>query len=99
MNVSEAVLEKAARLVDDGRVVLSRRHRNAAMVCGDSGVYEVWAMPDGMTCECYHSTGEHVCSHVVAAMVAFHERDQAEPHAPPVHTDRPRGFAALLGPL
>lgn len=100
MTASPAVLEKAARLVDENRVVLSRRARNCAVVAGDTGHYECWATPEGVTCECYQSTHPEgrLCSHAVAAMVAWHERDLAEPTPPPVHQEKPaEGFAALIG--
>lgn len=97
---SETVLMKAARLVDENRVYLSRRHSNLAAVCGDTAHYEVWASEEGVQCECYADSAPRPvprCSHAIAAMVAWYERDQAEAAVPRVATAAPaEGFAALL---
>lgn len=101
MIASDTVLEKAARLLAENRVVLSRRNVNCAVVCGDTEHYEVWATPEGVTCECWHSTQPtHYCSHAVAAMVAWYERTQTTPFGPPsliAEQPAPGSFAALLG--
>ena len=97
---SEAVLLKAQRLVEENRVYLSRRHSNLAAVCGDTDHYEVWASEEGVQCECYADSAPRPvprCSHAVAAMVAWWERDEAAVR--PVDADEPAsGFAALLAP-
>jgi hypothetical protein len=98
VSASDSVLDKAARLLDENRVVLSRRVTNCAVVCGDTGNYHVWAEPAGVTCECYGGTGEHVCAHMIAAMVAWYERDSTTPFGPPSRVEEPpfTGFAAAL---
>ena len=98
VSASASVLDKAARLLAENRVVLSRRVTNCAVVCGDTGNYHVWAEPAGVTCECYGGTGHHVCAHAVAAMVAWYERDAEAPFGPPSRVEEPpfTGFAAAL---
>lgn len=98
MIASDQVIEKAARLLEENRVVLSRRVTNCAVVCGDTGAWQVWAEPDGLTCECYGGTArDHYCAHQVAAMVAWHERDTSTPFGPPSRVEEPpfTGFAAV----
>ena len=100
MKASSDVLDKAARLLDEHRVVLSRRVTNCAVVCGDTGNYHVWAEAAGITCECWGGATEreHLCSHAVAAMVAWYERDTETPFGPPSKVEEPpfTGFAAAL---
>lgn len=96
---TDTVLDKAARLLEENRVVLSRRVTNCAVVCGDTGNWHVWANEEGLTCECYGGThpAGHLCSHMVAAMVAWYERDHETPFGPPSRVEDPpfTGFARL----
>lgn len=99
MKASPDVLDKAARLLEEHRVVLSRRVTNCAVVCGDTDAYHVWAESGGVTCECWGGATEreHLCSHAVAAMVAWYERDTSTPFGPPSRVEDPpfTGFAAI----
>jgi len=67
--VSSYVIEKALRLVEDGRVELRGAHH--AFVQGDTGRYLVRVFDDGVECDC---PNRHAfCAHSLAAMVVWAE--------------------------
>jgi hypothetical protein len=70
------VEEKALELVDQNRVVLLKERGGAeAIVAGHHGHYHVVATPSDVVCDC-PARGE--CAHLLAAMVVWWERSQAE---------------------
>jgi hypothetical protein len=73
MMISESVVSKAVRLIDEDRVDLTGF--DSALVRGFTGTYEVTATPDGMECSCPARRG---CSHLLASMLLFHARDILE---------------------
>jgi hypothetical protein len=70
---SPSVAEKALRLLAQHRVL----SRGSALVGGDSGLWSVEALPDGVVCSC--PAGANLepasCSHKLAAMIAWAELD------------------------
>jgi len=63
--------ERAHQLLDEGRVLVSERQ---ALIVGVGGLlWIVTAFPDGVRCSCPARESETLCSHVVAAMVAWGE--------------------------
>jgi hypothetical protein len=68
--VTAELAEKVHRLLEQRRVLLAGRA--AAIVVGDSGVYDVVAVPSGVACTCV-AAGGRPCSHALAAMVAWQE--------------------------
>jgi uncharacterized Zn finger protein len=68
---TETKLDKATRLVEDGRVVFLDS-AYAARVKGDHGSYIVTAFHDGIACSC--PAGRFgTCSHSIAASIAWAE--------------------------
>jgi hypothetical protein len=82
---SPAVAAKAQRLLAQRRVLIASNDRAAlvsdhpsAIVGGDSDLWRVEARPEGVWCECpAGANGNPVsCSHKVAALVAWAEREE-----------------------
>jgi uncharacterized Zn finger protein len=78
VQVSASIAEKAVRLLEQRRVlVVTDGH--AALVCdqalvgGDCDLYRVTATVDAIRCDCPAGQVGAVCSHAVAAMVAWAE--------------------------
>jgi hypothetical protein len=70
--VTAELVEKVHRLLEHRRVLLVRGQA-AAVVIGDTEVYDVVAVPSGVACTCLAAGGGQVCSHALAAMVAWQE--------------------------
>jgi hypothetical protein len=73
MTISESVVSKAVRLLDERRVDLTGF--DTALVRGYSGDYTVTATPTGMECTC---PARGNCSHALAAQLAFFARNVYE---------------------
>ena len=75
--LSTAVVDKAARLFHDGRVV-SHGPAYQYEVGGDHDTYSVTigGTEDRHTCSC---PAYGICSHIAAAMLAHGQRDEARP--------------------
>jgi hypothetical protein len=65
--------EKAIRLVESEKVVITWRHGTEAAtgtVDGETDTYQVAYSPEGRVCTCVAATHHRVCSHVVALELA-----------------------------
>ena len=73
---SPSVAEKAHMLLEQRRVIVGDRHRDQALVLGDTGIHVVTAWPEGVACDCEAGANTLIasCSHKVAAMAAWAER-------------------------
>ena len=72
--VSSDTIDKALRLVEEGRVELRGAHH--AFVTGDTGRYLVRAFDDGVECDC---PNRHAfCCHILGAMILWHEQGHAD---------------------
>lgn len=70
MNTTE---EKAIRLVEGGRVVITWRHGLIAAtgtVDGETDTYQVAYSPEGRVCTCTAAAHHKVCSHGIALELA-----------------------------
>lgn len=74
MTASPVVAEKALRLLEQRRVLLVAGQVGAAVVIGDTDTYDVVAVPSGVACTCIAAGGGRICSHALAAMVAWAEQ-------------------------
>jgi hypothetical protein len=70
--MTAALVAKVHRLLDQRRVLLVTGQWQAVVV-GDTGVYDVVAVPHGVVCTCLAGGGASPCSHALAAMVAWRE--------------------------
>ena len=72
---TEGMIEKAARLHDDGRVVFLPA-KYTARVKGDTGMHTVVAFHDGVRCDC--PAGQYgKCSHALACMLAWAQEKES----------------------
>ena len=71
MIVSDAIGEKALRLVEEKRVRtrISERLTDQFLVSGDSGFHSVVTMPEMVWCDCEAWREDRYCSHAVAVML------------------------------
>jgi hypothetical protein len=77
--VTPTLAEKVHRLLEQRRVLLVAGRPDEALVIGDNGLHDVVAVPSGVACTCIASGGGRLCSHALAAMVAWGERDAEVP--------------------
>ncbi len=78
--MSASIAEKAHRLLEQRRVLVATDRRAAlvsdqALVGGDRDLYRVTATVDAVRCDCPAGQVGAVCSHAVAAMVAWAEQE------------------------
>ena len=66
--------EKALELVAENRIVLLKHER--AVVAGEHGHYYIRADRDGIHCTC--PSRSPYCSHILAAMVLWNDRLEAQ---------------------
>lgn len=68
----EAVLEKAHRLLEEGKVQIQELDPPSAFANGDSGRHMVdWHLGDKWECTCHAFQAGNECSHLLAAKMAF----------------------------
>ena len=82
---------KAQALLEAGRVLVIRP--DVALVCGATGWYRVRAWPGRVECSCEAKI--ELCSHAIAALVAWYEHHQEavrQPQIPPVSWSEPEPF-------
>lgn len=66
--MSDALVEKVHRLVDDGRIYVKG---DTAWVAGDTRWHKVTATTAGVECDCDAAMAGQVCSHILAAQVKW----------------------------
>jgi uncharacterized Zn finger protein len=72
--VSDAIGEKAQRLVDENCVKLHHTSKHA-LVKGDSGYQSVLCQSDRVWCSCPAWRHDRYCSHAIAVMLAWHDHE------------------------